>query len=122
MQAPAATARAALYRSAALAFALSAWGLFGTACGVSPSVRAAQRGDFATLRAAIAAERARCELEPDEVRELARKTAERELTRSDAVATIARIDEARACARPLSGALATLARAPGDVGASATLA
>jgi hypothetical protein len=101
---------------------LSALGLFASGCGVSASMRAAEKGDLVALRAAIAAERARCTLEPDDVRKIAKKTAERELTRSDAAAALLRIDEARACVRPLEGTLDSLAGAPGDVGASATLA
>jgi hypothetical protein len=85
-------------------------------------MRAAQQGDFVALRAAIASERAQGRLDRSAVRKLAKQTAERELTRSAPAETMTRIDEARACARPLSGALETLAKTPGDVGASATLA
>jgi hypothetical protein len=56
------------------------------------------------------------------VHELAQATGERELSRSTASQTLARIDEARACARPLSDSLEALARSPDDVGAAATLA
>jgi HEAT repeat protein len=90
--------------------------------GVSASAKAARQGDLAALRAAIASERARCVLDRDDVRQLARLTAERELSRSAPSETIARIDEARACTRPLSATLETLAGTSGDVGASATLA
>src|SRR5262245_28867501 len=94
----------------------------GSCGGVSASMRAARQGDLVALRTAIATERARCVLDQADVRELAKLTAERELTRSAPGETISRIDEARACARPLSGTLEGLARQSGDVGAAATLA
>jgi hypothetical protein len=96
--------------------------LLSSCAGVSASTRAAQQGDFVALRAAIASERDRCVLDRDDVRKLAKLVAERELLRSPPAQTLARIDEARACARPLSDTLETLARGTDDVAAAATLA
>jgi hypothetical protein len=103
----------------ALAFASSA---SLSACAASPSLRAARRGDLVALRANIARERACNTLESDEVKELARETASRELSRATPSEVMARIDEARACSHALSKPLEALARSEGDVGAAATLA
>src|SRR3954471_6969826 len=122
MRAPLANAFARHGRGALVIALLSSFGLAVSACSASASLRAADKGDLAGLRTALAGERARCELEPDEIRKLAKKIAERELLGSDGETLIARIDEARGCVRPLSSVLGRLADAPGDVGASATLA
>jgi len=103
----------------AIAFASSAT---LSACAASPSLRAARRGDLVALRASIERQRASCTLESAEIKRLARETASRELTRATPAEVMARIDEARACSRPLSDPLETLAGAQGDVGAAATLA
>jgi HEAT repeat protein len=118
MQAPLDRGLAAL-----AALLLSVWGLAALSCGgASASVKAAEQGDLAALRTAIASERASGRLDRSAVRKLAKRTGERELTRSSPEATLVRIDEARGCARPLSSALESLTKTPGDVGASATLA
>jgi HEAT repeat protein len=91
-------------------------------CGASASMRAAERGDLNGLRAAIARERAACKLERAEVVALAKASADRELLQARPAEALARIEEARACARALSDPLEKLARSEGEVGAVATLA
>jgi hypothetical protein len=91
-------------------------------CGGSPALRAARRGDLGGLKAAIDRENARCKLDAATIHEIAKTVADREMRRSPPSETMARIDEARACARPLSDSLEALGRVEGDVGAAATLA
>jgi hypothetical protein len=105
----------------ALAISLVIGALASASCG-SPGLRAARQGDLAALRAEIVRERSLCKLDRDTVRSLARETAERELLRSSPAEAMARVEEARACARPLSGPLEELAKSSGDLGAAATLA
>ncbi len=104
-----------------LAIAIALGGVLSS-CASSPSLRAAHQGDLAALRAEIGRERARCKLDRETVRTLARETAERELFRSSPQEAMARVEEARSCSRPLSGPLETLAQSSGDLGAAATLA
>src|SRR5260370_37651591 len=102
-----------------LAIAIALGGVLSS-CASSPSLRAAHQGDLAALRAEIGRERARCKLDRETVRTLARETAERELLRSSPPETMARVEEARSCSRPPSSPLETLAQSAGDLGAAAT--
>jgi hypothetical protein len=92
------------------------------ACGASPALRAARRGDFVGLKAALDRENARCKLDAVTIRQIAKLTADGELRRSSPSETMARIDDARACAHALSDSLEVLGRSDGDAGAAATLA
>src|SRR6185436_14570885 len=91
------------------------------ACSTSPAVRAARRGDLVGLKTALDRENARCKLDAATIRRIAEVVADGELRRSSPSETMARIDDARACARALSDPLEVLGRGNGDAGAAATL-
>jgi HEAT repeat protein len=92
-----------------------------TACAAPQSRRAAQNGDFAGVRAAIASERSRGVFDNDRARDLARAVADREIRTSRGLAAAARIDEARACATELTDSLERRAKGKDDDAAQATL-
>jgi hypothetical protein len=92
-----------------------------TSCGASLAVRAAQSGNQASLRSAIAQERSTGKLDRGRVLDIAREVARREIRGSSPPEAIAQIEEARGCARPLDDALESRARQTDDVGATAKL-
>ena len=96
--------------------------LFGLGCATPMSVKAARGGDLAGLKAAMAQERASGKMDGKRVSEVAKAVAAREIRRSAGDEALARIDEARACWRPLSDPLEDRARREDDAGAAATLA
>jgi hypothetical protein len=96
--------------------------LLGSGCAAPMSVKAAKGGDIARLKAAMAEERASGKLDKKRVGEVAKAMAEREIRQATGDDALARIDEARACWRPLSDSLEERARRPDDSGAVATLA
>ncbi len=88
-------------------------------CASSASVRSAERGEWVPLRASLAERARRSDLGPGEVRAVARAVAERELAAARGDEGLRRVDEARACAEPLEGALGRRARTRDAVGARA---
>jgi hypothetical protein len=96
--------------------------LSGFGCARPRSVKTAAGGDLVGLKAAIAQERASGKLDKKRVTEVAKAVAEREIRHATDLDALARIDEARACWRPLSDALEERARRSDDSGAAATLA
>ncbi|HMI85884.1 MAG TPA: hypothetical protein VK550_17425 [Polyangiaceae bacterium] len=96
--------------------------LFGVGCAAPMSVKAAAGGDLIGLKAAMAQERASGKLDRKRVSEVARAVAEREIRQATGAEALARIDEARACWRPLSDSLEERARRSDDAAAEATLA
>jgi hypothetical protein len=92
------------------------------ACGASLSVRAARSGDAAGLKTAIAREKAEGKLGRKRVRDIAREVGARELRVTPLPDVLARIDEARPCARALADALEERAKRSDDAAAAALLA
>jgi hypothetical protein len=92
------------------------------ACGGGAAVTAAERGDLGALRARLASgERAR-DLHMSEVRELARATAEHEISVASGDTAVERIREARACAPELDGVLSSRMKKGDAAGAEAAMA
>ena len=96
--------------------------LFGLGCATPMSVKAAAGGDLAGLKAAMAQERASGKLDDKRIAEVAKAVAGREIRQSAGDEALIRIDQARACWRPLSDPLEDRARRADDAGAAATLA
>ncbi len=96
--------------------------LISLGCAAPLSVKAAARGDLQGLKAAMAQERARGKLDQYRVGKVARAVAEREIREATGPDALARIEEARACSRPLSDSLEERARRSDDAGAVARLA
>jgi hypothetical protein len=96
--------------------------MFGAGCAAPLSVKAAKGGDQAGLRAAMAQERASGKLDQKRVAEVAKAVAEREIRQATGGDAVARVEEARACWRPLSASLEERADRADDAGASAQLA
>jgi hypothetical protein len=107
----------ALARGSALIAATLAVG-----CAAPWSVKAAQSGDLASLKAAIADDKARGKLDAKRVADVAKAVATREIRHAAGSEGLARIDEARACFRPLADPLEDRARHADDAGAAAKLA
>src|SRR5690348_7010173 len=96
--------------------------LLVASCAAPAGVRAARSGDLTRLRDAIATERARGELGPDRIADIAKALAEHEIQTASGADGVARIDELRGCTLPLSHALERRARTEDDVGGAALLA
>jgi hypothetical protein len=94
---------------------------FSSGCAAPLSRKSAQNGDLPGLRAAIAGERNRGELDEARVRQIAQAVAEREIRGATASSAHARIDESRPCAGVLADSLEQRARGPGDDAAEASL-
>ncbi|HMJ54202.1 MAG TPA: hypothetical protein VK540_19105 [Polyangiaceae bacterium] len=94
----------------------------GVGCAAPLSVKAAARGDRVALKIAMGEEKARGKLDQKRVAEVAKAVAEREIRQAQGPEALARIDEARACWRPLAGSLEQRAQRSDDPGAGATLA
>ena len=67
-------------------------------------------------------DRARGKLDEKRVTDVAKAVAEREIMKTTGAEALARIDEARACFRPLADSLEDRARRTDDAGAGAMLA
>jgi hypothetical protein len=91
-------------------------------CAAPWSVKAARSGDLLGLQAAMTEDKARGRLDSKRVADVAKAVAEREILKTTGAEALARIDEARACFRPLAGSLEERARRSDDAGAGATLA
>jgi hypothetical protein len=91
-------------------------------CAAPMSRRAAENGDWAGLRAAVARERNTGALDERKVRELAQAVAEHEIRASSGESARARIDEAQPCALALTDTLEQRANGSGDDSAAAALA
>ncbi len=94
----------------------------GSACGRSLALRAAEKGDFATLRTEIGERERYARLSLREAAELARTIASRELLAASPETAPVRVRELRACAPELESALAERMRRPDEAGAEAALA
>jgi hypothetical protein len=94
----------------------------GLGCATPMSVKAAKNGDLAALRAALEQEKARGKLDQKRVTAVAKAVAEREIRHSTGRDAVARIEEARACWRPLESSLEDRAEQKDDAGAEAMLA
>lgn len=109
----------------ALLRSFSAWSAAAallTACGASPTMRAAERGDNAAFHDAIAARESAGTLSNGEAASLAREVARRELLAAPAAEGAARVLDVLACAHELDGALAERMRVHDAAGAAAALA
>src|ERR1700734_3549039 len=91
-------------------------------CASSPALSAARRGDFASLRADIAAKEKPGKLGNGEAADLASAVAEWEIARGPKDEQLARVRELRACARDADGLLASRMRSHDAAGAEAALA
>jgi hypothetical protein len=91
-----------------------------TACGSSPALRAAHRGDFASLRADVGAEERLGKLGNGDAACLAKAVAEWEIAKDGE--PLARVRELRACAPELDGALSARMKTHDAAGAEAALA
>jgi len=99
------------------------WLLIGCAAGCSsPALRAAEAGDRATLRQAIAAREVRGSLSNGEAASLARAVAEQDLKTASPEQAVLRVRDVLPCARELDGALATRMTIHDAAGAAAALA
>jgi HEAT repeat protein len=92
------------------------------ACGTSPAMRAAARGDRPALHDAIAARERTGRLSNTDAACLARAVAERELREASGVDAVDRVRDARPCAHELDGALAVRMLTHDAAGAQAALA
>ena len=90
-------------------------------CGASPAMRAAERGDWAALRAQIAEAHRAGKLSNSDASELARKVAKREISSAPANRAVARVRDVSACARELDGILSSRMDVHDDAGAEAAL-
>ena len=91
-------------------------------CATPRSVKAASRGDISELRAAMAQEKTGGKLDRARVAAVAKAVAEHEIRAATGAEALARIDEARACWRPLEDSLEERAERSDASGAAATLA
>ena len=124
MTTPAKTKRtfcSAVPRGSGLLAAILAASL-GVGCAAPWSVKAAQSGDRLGLQAAMTEDRARGKLDEKRVAKVAKAVAEREIMTTTGADALARIDEARACFRPLADSLEDRARRSDDAGGAAMLA
>jgi HEAT repeat protein len=92
------------------------------ACSASPAMRAAQSGDRAALRQAIAARAAQGSLSNGEAASLARAVAAHDLETASRDDAIVRVRDVLACARELDGALSSRMTTHDAAGAAAALA
>jgi hypothetical protein len=104
----------------ARALALLCLLVLGSACRAPLSVRAAESGDWAGLRAAITRERG--SLDESRLRELAHAVAEREIRTARGEQGRARIEDAGGCGRAVADSLHERAKGSGDEAAQAQLA
>src|SRR5882762_10137061 len=86
-------------------------------CGTSPAMRAAERGDWAALRARIAEAHRAGKLSNSDASELARKVAKREISSAPPNRAVARVRDVSACARELDGVLSSRMDVHDDAGA-----
>jgi hypothetical protein len=107
----------------------SRWGCSGAlvaalsgACAASPAMRAAERGDHAALRDAIASRERGGTLSNGDAASLAREVADHELRSAPPAEASDRIRDALACAHELDDALADRMRVHDAPGAEAALA
>jgi hypothetical protein len=94
----------------------------GVGCAAPMSVKAAAGGDLVGLKVAMAQEKASGKLDRKRVADVAKAVAEREIRHATGADALARIEEARACWRPLADSLEERAERSDDSGAVATLA
>ena len=92
------------------------------ACGSSPALRAARAGDFPSLQKDVAAEEKVGQLSNGEAATLASAVAAWEIASGPKDEQLARVREARGCARDLDGALASRMKTRDPAGAEAALA
>ena len=105
--------------------ARASWVVLGAwvvACSSSPAIRAAESGDRAVLRQAIAARGARGSLSNGEAASLARAVAAHDLETASPDDAIARVRDVLPCARELDGALSSRMTTHDAAGAAAALA
>jgi hypothetical protein len=105
--------------------ARASWVVLGAcvvACSSSPAMRAAERGDRAVLRQAIAARAAHGSLTNGEAASLARAVAAHDLETASRDDAIARVRDVLPCARELDGALSSRMTTHDAAGAAAALA
>jgi HEAT repeat protein len=91
------------------------------ACATSGAVESALHGDLSSLRARLAEEKRRGDLDQSRVTEIARAVAAREIHSGAGRAGARRIHSLRGCAKPLLGELDERADRPDEGGAEATL-
>lgn len=92
------------------------------ACGASPAVRLAERGDQAALRDALAVRQKAGDLSNAEAASLAKVVAEQALRTAPPVEAVDRVRDLRPCARELDAALASRMAVHDTAGAVAALA
>jgi hypothetical protein len=97
-------------------------GSLGAACGSSPAMRAAERGDYAALRGEIAARHTKGQLSNEEAADLGKAVAKREIQVAKGQDAVERVRDVRACAIELDGVLAERMKTKDDAGAEAALA
>ncbi|WP_394823386.1 HEAT repeat domain-containing protein [Pendulispora albinea] len=92
-----------------------------TGCGASPAMRAADRGDWAALRARIAEAHRAGKLSNADATDLARRVAKREIASAPPSQAVARVHDVSGCARELDGVLSSRMDVHDDAGAEAAL-
>lgn len=95
--------------------------LFATACGGSPALRAAERSDYAALRAELVSRVKSGRISTRDAADVARVVATQEVTRAKPPDAVARVREVRACAADVDDALAERMKTPDEAGALAAL-
>jgi HEAT repeat protein len=95
---------------------------FCAGCAGAPALSAARSGDRAALGAALGVRQKAGDLSAREAADLAQAVAERDLAAATGDQAVARVQELRACARELDGALAERMRTHDAAGAAAALA
>lgn len=105
---------------AASSLLLVALGL--VACGGSPVVRSAEKGDYPALRKELKAELDKGAFGPGDARDLARAVAKVDLATKEKSDVLARVRALSACAGAVGEPLETIAERDDEIGAVATLA
>ncbi|RYE87402.1 MAG: hypothetical protein EOO75_14515 [Myxococcales bacterium] len=85
-------------RSAAVVVLGATMTMVGAGCGSSAAVKAAERGDYAALRAALAQEQKDGQLDRGEARAVANAVVRREVSEGKGDDGVARVNELRGCA------------------------
>jgi hypothetical protein len=93
-----------------------------SACGGSAAMRAAERGDYAALRAEVGAKHAQGKISNDEAADLGKALAKHEIATAKPEDAIQRVRDVRACALELDDALKERSKAKDAAGAEAALA
>jgi hypothetical protein len=101
---------------------LAVMALAGSGCGASPALQAADRGDFPAVQREVAAREKTGRLRNQDAADLARAVAGWEVAKGPPNEQLARVREARACARALDDALANRMKTRDTAGAEAALA